>query len=331
MIPYNISEHLGRRSKDLWVVAAPDPESALRISTMPPFKPLMHAHEWPFIDDGLEGGALVDPADEDHCIRADPRVLGGFKMTYEVGRQRNKIKPEFWEELKRMVEDAKIKPRKTIEEIEAERGVKLWGYVRCSHQDSIKSGLGLDAQHRLIIREAEYVKEQYPELPDVDWLEEDEAISAYKVNLKDRPKGKILHRSLRKGDHVIFAYLDRAWRNTEDCLTTIRLWKERGVTVHFANQHIDTSTVMGELVLTIMAACAKMDSQMKSERNKEVCRGFPAKGRLNNGHAPMGFKLAGKSGINRVAIPDPEQRALWARLCVSVNYTNGPGWILAII
>ena len=80
MIAYSISEHRGRRSRAKWFIAAPDPESALRISTMPPFKPLTHAHEWQFIDDGLEGGALVDPSDEDHCIRADPREKDYFQV-----------------------------------------------------------------------------------------------------------------------------------------------------------------------------------------------------------------------------------------------------------
>ena len=85
-------------------------------------------------------------------------------MTYEVGRQRNKIKPEDWEELKRLVENTKIVRRQTVEEIEAQRGVKLWGYVRCSHQDSIDSGLGIEAQCRLILRWAEFIREQYPRL-----------------------------------------------------------------------------------------------------------------------------------------------------------------------
>jgi hypothetical protein len=73
MIAYNISEHRGRKIKEKWFITAIDPEAALRISTAFPFKPLTHAHEWQFIDDGLGGGALIDPADEDHCIRADPR------------------------------------------------------------------------------------------------------------------------------------------------------------------------------------------------------------------------------------------------------------------
>jgi hypothetical protein len=33
------------------------------------------ARAWPFIDDQLGGGALINPRDPDHCIRADPREL----------------------------------------------------------------------------------------------------------------------------------------------------------------------------------------------------------------------------------------------------------------
>ncbi len=229
-------------------------------------------------------------------------------------RQKLKIKPEDWEELKRLVENTKIVRRQTVEEVEAARGVKLWGYVRCSHQDSIDSGLGIEAQCRLISRWAEFIREQYPQLPDVEWLEEDKAVSAFKVQLKLRPAGKILHQSLRAGDHIVFAYLDRTWRNTEDCLSTLRLWTERGVTVHIANLHVNTKTWQGKMLLTVIAACAEMESGMKSERVKEVFAGFKAKGRLANGHAPMGFKLVGKNGVNRVAVPDPETRRIMGEI-----------------
>jgi DNA invertase Pin-like site-specific DNA recombinase len=100
--------------------------------------------------------------------------------------------------------------------------------------------------------------------------------------------------ALRNGDHVIFAYHDRAFRNTEDCLATLRVWKERGITVHFANLHVDMNDPKGAFMITVMAGCAQMDSAMKSERIKEVFSGFEAMGRLGNGHAPMGFKLVGK-------------------------------------
>ena len=71
------------------------------------------------------------------------------------------------------------------------------------------------------------------------------------------------------------------------------------------------------------AACAQMDSAMKSERIKEVFAGFPAMGRLGNGHAPMGFKLVGKRGKNRRAVPDPEQRRIMGEICGCGTSTSG--------
>lgn len=80
MPTYIITEHHRRRIKEKWVIETDNPEDALRKSTNPPFKPLAHACWWPYIEDGLGGGALIDPADPDHCIRADPRPEGFFQV-----------------------------------------------------------------------------------------------------------------------------------------------------------------------------------------------------------------------------------------------------------
>jgi DNA invertase Pin-like site-specific DNA recombinase len=236
-------------------------------------------------------------------------------MTHVPYRQRNKISKEEWEAISKLTENAVILPIHTSEsEVEPDRGPALWGYVRCSHQDSIDSGLGLEAQRRLISRWAEFIQEEHPDLTEIRWIEEEKAVSAYKVKLMDRPGGKKLHRSLHEGDHVVFAYLDRIWRNTEDCLTTLRLWTQRGIIVHFANLHIDTNSVQGKLLLTVLAACAEMDSGMKSERIKEVMRGLKAAGRTTNGKAPLGYKLTGVKGQRRALAPDPEARRIMGEI-----------------
>ena len=73
MIQYAISEHVGRKVRQKWSVMAEAPEQALRLTAIPPFKHPPGAANWHFIDDGLGGGALIDPQDADHCLRADPR------------------------------------------------------------------------------------------------------------------------------------------------------------------------------------------------------------------------------------------------------------------
>jgi DNA invertase Pin-like site-specific DNA recombinase len=247
-------------------------------------------------------------------------------MTHVFYRQRNKISKEEWEAISKLTENAVILPIHTSEiKIEPDRGPALWGYVRCSHQDSIDSGLGLEAQRRLISRWAEFIQEEHPDLTEIRWIEEEKAVSAYKVKLMDRPGGKKLHRSLHEGDHVVFAYLDRIWRNTEDCLTTLRLWTQRGIIVHFANLHIDTNSVQGKLLLTVLAACAEMDSGMKSERIKEVFRGLKAAGRSCNGKAPFGYKLTGVKGQRRALAPDPKARRIMGEI-VRVRDTYDWTW-----
>lgn len=238
-------------------------------------------------------------------------------------RQRNKIDAEEWEFIKKLRLEV-AEQRRQKEAVEPDRGPLPWAYIRCSHQDSMDSGLGIEAQRRMVSRWLEFVREKYPDLGNLRMLEEEKAISAYKIPLIRRPAGKILHQSLRAGDHVIFAYLDRVWRNTEDCLATLRLWKERGVIVHFANMHIDTNTAMGEFFITIMAASAKMDSAMKSERIKEVFRGLRAQGRLNCGPTPIGFKLI-RRGKHRAMVPDVEARKIMAEV-VRVRDKHGWKW-----
>jgi DNA invertase Pin-like site-specific DNA recombinase len=251
----------------------------------------------------------------------DPRNTGG-------ARQRRKIQDDEWAR----VQAYRAELQKKIDEIEAtikrdedaaranspSRGPAIFGYIRVSHQDSKDSGLGEEGQKRIIQRWANLIKEENDIEGDIRWFQEEDAVSAFKKSLIARDKGADMNMELRSGDHVIFAYLDRAFRNTEDCLSTLRMWKRRGIVVHFANLHINMNTPMGEMVVTIMAACAQMDSAMKSERIKEVFAGFPAMGRVGNGHAPIGFKLIGRKANGKFkgscVVPNIEERRIMGEI-----------------
>ncbi len=205
----------------------------------------------------------------------------------------------------------------------------ICGYIRCSHEDSKDSGLGEDAQRKMAVRCAGVLRDEKPHLSeDIRWFDEEDPVSAYKVPFRQRPGGKKLLQFVQRGDHVIFAYLDRAFRNTEDCLSVLRYFKDRGVIAHFANVKIDMDTAIGELTVTIMAACAKMESAMKSERIKEVFAGFVGKGRVANGHAPIGFKLFGPKGIRRTVVPDLKERRVMGEI---VRVRDAHGWTWAKI
>jgi hypothetical protein len=78
---YIITEHHGRKIKERMSITGESPEAALRLALSVPLKPSAamppENNNWRYIDDGLGGGAIVDPHDENHCYRADPRKLGG--------------------------------------------------------------------------------------------------------------------------------------------------------------------------------------------------------------------------------------------------------------
>jgi DNA invertase Pin-like site-specific DNA recombinase len=252
-------------------------------------------------------------------------------------RQKGRISPEEWEaiqaykaELKRQIAEVEEAERQERRRLQPPR---LYGYIRCSHRDSEESGKGLKAQHDIIERWVEFIRRDYPSLPpEVTWVE-DLSVSAFKIPFAVRERGSLLHAGLNDGDHVVFAYHDRAFRNTVDCLTTLKDWKKRGVVVHFADIRVDISTAQGEMFITSLASHAQMESGMKSERVKEVFSAFKDQGRKSNGHAPMGFKLVGQRGANgkwaKVHVaPDPEARRVMAEI---VRVRDKYGWSFAKI
>jgi DNA invertase Pin-like site-specific DNA recombinase len=192
------------------------------------------------------------------------------------------------------------------------RGPTICGYIRCSHVNSAESGLGLAAQRTIITRWAEFIRVQYPDLnPEIRWYV-DEVQSAFKKKLCERPNGIALNAFLHAGDHVIFAYLNRAFRNTVDCLNTVKHWKQRGVIVHFVDLQTNTSTASGELILTVIAASAQMESANVSERILAAFAELQKHGRTRGGHAPYGWKLLPRQRIGEIRkmVPDWKARKL---------------------
>ena len=253
------------------------------------------------------------------------------------GRQRGRIPAEEWAEIqahrrslaKQLADvEAAIKLEEEIAKGNGpDRSPCICGYIRCSHQDSKDSGLGEEGQKRIIERWAALIMETYHIKGPIRWFHEPAAVSAFKKRLIFRNKGGDMNQFLHGGDHVIFAYLDRAFRNTEDCLGTLRVWKTRGITVHFANLHVDMNTPMGPFLVAVLAAGAQMESAMKSERIKEVFAGFPALGRVRNGHAPIGYKLTGKKGMHRAVVPDIAQRLIMAEVArFRESWIPNPSW-----
>ncbi|HCM9637266.1 recombinase family protein [Enterobacter hormaechei] len=100
-----------------------------------------------------------------------------------------------------------------------------------------------------------------------------------------RPEAQKLISVLKAGDTVIIAKLDRGFRDTTDCLNTVKWFQKRNVTLRILDIALDVSTPIGEMILTIMASVATFERKRIAERIKD---GF-ANGRKQG--KSYGYKL----------------------------------------
>jgi site-specific DNA recombinase len=115
----------------------------------------------------------------------------------------------------------------------------------------------------------------------------DDGVSG-KVSLGNRPAGAELLERLGEVDAIVFAKLDRAFRNTVDAILTVEKLAAAGKTVHFIDLGIDTSTPAGKLCLSMMAALATFERERISERTKEALSVAKQQG-VKIGEAPFGY------------------------------------------
>lgn len=84
-----------------------------------------------------------------------------------------------------------------------------------------------------------------------------------------RPEAQKLIRELKVGDTIIIAKLDRGFRDTADCLNTVKWLQKRNVTLRILDIALDVSTPIGEMILTIMASVATFERKRIAERIKD--------------------------------------------------------------
>lgn len=84
-----------------------------------------------------------------------------------------------------------------------------------------------------------------------------------------RPEAQKLIRELKGGDTIIIAKLDRGFRDTADCLNTVKWLQKRNVTLRILDIALDVSTPIGEMILTIMASVATFERKRIAERIKD--------------------------------------------------------------
>lgn len=167
------------------------------------------------------------------------------------------------------------------------RKPKLFQYIRVSDERQAESGLGLEAQRQKLEMFSQILCKDH----DIEMGEcfADPAVSAALVPFLERPAGKSLNLALRRGDHVVFAVHDRAFRSMKDFVQTKAFWEAKDVSLHFANLNLDSTTPMGQMIMSILVSFAEMESRMIGERTSAAIQAGRQDGRWC-GMAPKGFK-----------------------------------------
>lgn len=155
----------------------------------------------------------------------------------------------------------------------------------------------------------------------------DPETSARKVPLRDRTGGAELLERIASGEikHVVCQKLDRIFRNTVDGLTTMEVFEDRGVALHFADQggcSLNCSTATGKLVMTFLLGVASFEPEMTAERTSGAMRRYQSQGRSMGGQAPFGYRREGKA-----LVADHEELATIQMIVQDRSLGDSPGKI----
>lgn len=197
---------------------------------------------------------------------------------------------------------------------------KFVAYLRVSTDKQGRSGLGLEAQRAAV--------EAY--LNGGRWTLEAEYVETESGKRGDRPKlAKALAHAKAIGATVVFAKLDRLFRNTKFLLTLI----DSSVDVVFCDLPHVPPGATGRFLLTQMASVAELEAGLISERTKAALAAAKARGvRLGNpnGARALWGKQVGNVQAVAVVKANAEHRAENLRTIVDDMRSQGITTIRAI-
>lgn len=135
----------------------------------------------------------------------------------------------------------------------------------------------------------------------------DEAVSA-SLPLLERPKGQMIPVVLGRGDILVVAKHDRAFRSGGDTEKTLEQLGIAGIRMVMLNLNIDTSTHEGIMMATIFGAASRWERENIRRRTKEALqlkkeRGEPL------AESPFGWRSEGPRNA-KVFKPDLNKRKL---------------------
>ena len=172
---------------------------------------------------------------------------------------------------------------------------RVWGYVRCSSDGQVESGLGLDSQRQKVLAVCESMDSEYMGMLD------DEAISSFKVSFFNRPSGQRILNEAKRGDCVVAYRFDRVFRSLSDMLATIAKLREMGVTLKLIEEGIQTNSRDSDWYLSLLGTFAELESKIKGQRVSESLQFRKREGLVYSSRLAF-FKVARVGGQRRYVL-----------------------------
>lgn len=145
--------------------------------------------------------------------------------------------------------------------------------------------------------QVKYYKEKIEERDDWKLVKifADEAISGTKIDKREDFQRMINSALAGEIDLIMTKSISRFARNTLDTLKYVRLLKEQNVAIYFEEENINTLTMDGELLLTILSSVAQQEVHNTSEHVKKGLKMKMQRGELIGFQGCLGYDYDTKS------------------------------------
>jgi DNA invertase Pin-like site-specific DNA recombinase len=215
---------------------------------------------------------------------------------------------------------------------EAARDGKAWGYVRVSTnrqvlspENQIRKIQDAAATHKLNL--GGIFQDAPTQNKDGSW---NDAASG-RVRLNKRKAGAELCGRLRRGDTIIIATIDRAFRKLSDLVVQLDVWERQGINLVFCDFPMltDLASPYQKAFVQLIGVFGELERKLASVRTKEAMACKTRKGQATNRFPGYGFmwerqfdREAGKRV--RVRVANPDERHIMGQI---VKWrVDGYGW-----